>query len=116
MTISERMFQIMEERGISQYRLSKLTGISAKTISDWRSKKTNPGADKIMAICEALQISPETLLTGRDRDASPGGLPRMEAEPEREAEGRLAESFRALSEDKKKRLLAYMSMLENTKE
>ena len=28
MTISERMFQIMEEQGISQYRLSKMTGIS----------------------------------------------------------------------------------------
>ena len=38
MTISERMFQIMEEQGISQYRLSKMTGISTKTISDWRSK------------------------------------------------------------------------------
>ena len=45
MTISERMFQIMEEQGVSQYRLSKMTGISAKTISDWRSKKTNLEGD-----------------------------------------------------------------------
>ena len=80
MTISERMFQIMEEQGISQYRLSKLTGISTKTISDWRSKKTNPGADKIMVICEALQVSPETLLTGRGRTETSGSLPYIESE------------------------------------
>ena len=116
MTISERMFQIMEEQGISQYRLSKMTGISTKTISDWRSKKTNPGADKIMVICEALQISPETLLTGRGRTVTSGSLPYIEMDYEKEAEGQLIESFRTFSEDKKKRLLAYMNMLENAKE
>ena len=115
MTISERMFQIMEEQGISQYRLSKMTGISAKTISDWRSKKTNPGADKIMVICEALQVSPEMLLTGRGRTETPGSFPYMETDFEKEAESQLVGNFRAFSEDKKARLLAYMNMLENTK-
>jgi transcriptional regulator with XRE-family HTH domain len=86
MTISERMFQIMEEQGVSQYRLSKMTGISTKTISDWRSKKTNPGADKIMVICEALQISPEMLLTGRSRTETPGSLPYIDTEI-KDAEG-----------------------------
>ena len=116
MTISERMFQIMEEQGISQYRLSKLTGISTKTISDWRSKKTNPGADKIMIICEALQISPEMLLTGRGRTETSGSLPYIDTEFKEDAEGQLVDSFRTFSEDKKNRLLAYMNMLENMKE
>ena len=116
MTISERMFQIMEEQGISQYRLSKMTGISTKTISDWRSKKTNPGADKIMVICVALQISPEMLLTGRGRTETPDGLPYIDTEIKEDAEEQLVDSFRTFSEDKKRRLLAYMNMLENTKE
>ena len=116
MTISERMFQIMEEQGISQYRLSKMTGISTKTISDWRSKKTNPGSDKIMIICEALQISPEKLLTGRGRTVTSGSLPYIETDFEKEAEGQLIGNFRAFSEAKKKRLLAYAEMLENMKE
>ena len=116
MTISERMFQIMEEQGITQYRLSKITGVSTKTISDWRIKKTNPGADKIMVICEALRISPETLLTGKGRTETPGSFPYIETDFGKEAEGQLIVSFRAFSEDKKKRLLAYMNMLENTKE
>ena len=116
MTISERMFQIMEEQGISQYRLSKLTGISTRTISDWRSKKTNPGADKIMVICEALRVSPETLLTGRGRTEVTGSLPYTDTDLKEDAEGQLIDSFRTLSDDKKKRLLAFMNMLENMKE
>lgn len=116
MTISERMFQIMEEQGISQYRLSKMTGISTKTISDWRSKKTNPGADKIMVICEALQISPETLLTGRGRTETSGSFSCIERDYEKETEDQLVGNFRTFSEDKKKRLLAFMNMLENMKE
>ena len=92
MTISERMFQIMEEKQITQYKLSKMTGISTKTISDWRNKKTNPGADKIMVICEALKISPETLLTGRGRTETSGSLPYIDTEIKEDA---IEELFKA---------------------
>ena len=69
MTISERLFGIMEEKNISIPELSRMTGISRHTIFDWHKKNTNPGADKIMVICEALQITPEELLAGK-RDVS----------------------------------------------
>ena len=62
MKISERMFLIMEKKGINQLDLSAKTGIAQTTISDWKRKKTNPGADKIMKICAALEITPEELL------------------------------------------------------
>ena len=116
MTISERMFQIMEEKQITQYRLSKLTGISTKTISDWRNKKTNPGADKIMVICEALQILPETLLTGRGRTEVSDSLPYIENAQDTTVESQLVNGYCSFSEEKKKRLMAYFNMLENTKE
>ena len=114
MTISERMFQIMDERGITQYKLSQMTGISTRTISDWRSKKTNPGADKIMMICEALQVSPEALLTGRGRAEVPDSLPGSGLESD--IEKQLMNRFRSFSEEKRRRLLAYLIMLENSKE
>ena len=41
---------------------SKLTGISQSTISDWKRKKTNPGADKIMVICDVLKVTPYEVL------------------------------------------------------
>ncbi|MBQ5952598.1 MAG: helix-turn-helix transcriptional regulator [Eubacterium sp.] len=116
MTISERMFQIMEEKQITQYRLSKMTGISTKTISDWRNKKTNPGADKIMVICEALQVSPEMLLTGRGRTEVSDGLPDIENAQDITVESQLVNGYRSFSDEKKRRLMAYLNMLENTKE
>ena len=62
MIISERIFKIMEERGMSQIEFSRKTGISQSTISDWKIKKTNPAADKIMVICDVLNVSPYDVL------------------------------------------------------
>lgn len=62
MKISERIFLIMEQKGMRQLDLSIKTGISQPTISDWKTKGTNPGADKIMKICRALEVTPEELL------------------------------------------------------
>jgi len=111
MTISERMFSIMEEKGITRYRLSKLTGISVQTIYDWKKKHTNPGADKIMLICDALEITPEELLRGtksEDKQKKPN--------PENYMEMQLLDDFRQLSERQQRRLRAYIDMLYNSKE
>ena len=62
MIISERIFKIMEERGMTQIEFSRKTGISQSTISDWKRKKTNPAADKIMIICDVLNVSPYDVL------------------------------------------------------
>lgn len=66
MLISERIFQYMKEKKISQIEFSQKTGISQSTISDWKRKGTNPSADKIMIICEVLDVSPYALLQGTD--------------------------------------------------
>ena len=50
--------------------LSRMTGISRHTIYDWQKKNTNPGADKIMVICEALRIRPDELLVGNNQDTT----------------------------------------------
>lgn len=68
MIISERIFALLEQKGISQKEFSQLTGISQSTISDWKRKKTNPASDKIMNICDVLRISPYDLLSGADGD------------------------------------------------
>ena len=66
MLISERIFQYMAEKGLSQKEFANRTGISQSTISDWKRKGTNPSADKILIICEVLEISPYELLAGTE--------------------------------------------------
>ena len=44
MIISEKIFMIMREQKMSMRELGRRTGITASTISDWNTKKMNPGA------------------------------------------------------------------------
>lgn len=62
MTINERIFMLMEEKGLNQVEFSAAAGIAQSTISDWKRKNTNPVANKIMKICNVLEIIPEELL------------------------------------------------------
>ena len=63
MTISERILKVLKDRGMTQVEFAKQVGIASSTISEWKKKKTNPAADKIMNICKVLQITSEQLLT-----------------------------------------------------
>ncbi len=113
MTIGERLFKIMQEKNISMPELSRMTGISRHTIFDWQRRNTNPGADKIMVICEALQITPEELLAGKQNDEQPENDHSISVD---DIEIQIIKECHDLSEAKKRRLLAYVSMLQNMKE
>ncbi len=112
MTISERLFAIMKEKNISMPDLSRMTGISRHTIFDWQRKGTNPGADKIMVICEALSITPEELLMGSVGVSASGKTVKPETGS---IENQIIELCHGFSDEQKRRLLAYASMLQNTK-
>ncbi len=74
---------------------------------------TNPGADKIMIICEVLEITPEELLIGKPVEGVPTSNPSVSPDG---IDIQIMRECQELSESKKKRLLAYASMLQNTKE
>ena len=62
MSISDNIFKIMDDKGISQHELSRQTGIAQSCISDWKTKGTDPQAKKIISICEVLGCSPYDIL------------------------------------------------------
>lgn len=70
MTISQKIFEILDTKGISQKDFSIATGIPQSTISDWRKKNTNPASDKILAICDALDVTPYELLSNVKEEGS----------------------------------------------
>ena len=51
-TISDRIFELLKEKGMSQKEFAESTGIAESSISDWKKKRTNPVSDKILIICE----------------------------------------------------------------
>ena len=109
MIISERIFDILRKRKISQKTFSEETGISQSTISDWKRKKTNPAADKIMIICDALQITPYQLLCHRE------GEPEYDEDCITVRKGSeeylLIEKYRRLQRQQRNRVQGYLQAL-----
>lgn len=62
----ERLLQICSEKGISRYRLQKLTNISESVIRYWVQGKTSPSLINVALIAEKLEISVDYLL-GREK-------------------------------------------------
>lgn len=111
MTISERILVVLRERNMTQVEFAKQVGIATSTISEWKKKKTNPTADKIMDICNVLQITPEQLLTGKgieDEEEIAAASPESRFSP---YDIQLVEDYHGLKEKQQKRLMAYMEAL-----
>lgn len=112
MLISERIFCCLNEKSISQKEFSFRTGISQSTISDWKRKKTNPSADKIMIICEVLGMSPQELLLGTEHKMN-----KQHNEPDyividkNSSEYSFIEMYQQLKSDERNRLEGYMIAL-----
>ena len=106
MTITERIFFLIKERGLSQNAFGKAAGIAPSTISDWKTKGHNPSADKIMDICRVLEVSPEALLTGKGIDEAEVKETKVDYKGKQ-----LLLEYEGLNEDAQKRLLTYAKKL-----
>lgn len=62
MNICEKMFLIMQEKGIKNKDLMEKLNVSSSVVSTWKTRKTNPPAEYIAQICELLNIDVYTLL------------------------------------------------------
>ena len=112
--IETKVFKIIKEKNITQAEFGKRAGIPTSTISEWKKRKTNPSADKIMDICMVLEVTPEQLLTGKgiDDDYVEYKSKKVKAEPEiSKADIRILTDIHAMKEPQRKRLMKYMEAL-----
>ena len=58
----ERIVKIMEDKGITQADISRLTNITQSSLSDYIKGKYSPKQDKIDLIAQALRVSPSYLM------------------------------------------------------
>lgn len=71
MTISERMFATLDNKGLSASGLCKVLGIGTNQTTNWKQRNTDPPAKYIVLICEYLGCSLEYLLTGQETKKEP---------------------------------------------
>ena len=115
MIISERIFQRIKELGISQKEFADRTGITPSTISDWKHKKTNPAADKLMIICKALQTTPNELLSDTSDNQDKWDVDYMLVDEQSE-DYILLQQYHTLDVAKKSRLMGYLQALCQTED
>lgn len=60
--------KLIQERGITPYKVSKDTGVSQSTLSDWKRGVSTPKQDKLQKIADYLGVSIDYLMTGEEKD------------------------------------------------
>lgn len=111
MNISERILELIEEKGMTQKEFAEKTGIAQSTISDWKRKKTNPIAEKIMIIAETLGVTPEELLSGAEISGTRSRKEKTFVIDKDTEIGEVIETYQSLDKNARERLLGYMHAL-----
>ncbi len=63
----DRIFEIMKEKELTAYRVSKDTGISQASLADWRKGRSKPKIDKLQKLSEYFGVS-ISYLTGESNE------------------------------------------------
>ena len=96
---------------MNQKEFSEKTGIAQSSISDWKRKKTNPVSDKILIICNVLNVTPYELLGGTDsvgNRSNPSDFILVEKNSEL---GESILTFFVFDKEKQGRVLGYLKAL-----
>ena len=59
--------KLCNEKGVTPYKVSKATNISTATLSDWKTGKSHPKANKIKILADYFGVSPEYIQTGKNK-------------------------------------------------
>ncbi|MDH6367164.1 MULTISPECIES: helix-turn-helix transcriptional regulator [unclassified Breznakia] len=52
----EKYAVLINEKGITSYKVSKDTGISTATLSDWKQGRSKPKIDKLMILAKYFDV------------------------------------------------------------
>lgn len=59
--------KLLQKYGITPYKVSKETGISQSTLSDWKRGISTPKTDNMKKIADYFGVSVEYLMTGKEK-------------------------------------------------
>lgn len=67
----ERFEQILQEKGLTPYRVSIETGVSQGSLSDWKHGRSKPKYTNMIKIADFLDVNPEYLNGTSDTKEKP---------------------------------------------
>ena len=75
MELKDRIAAVRKAAGLTQEQLGELVGVSRQAVSKWESGQTVPDAATIAQLCEALHVSADYVLLGREPEEAPSAAP-----------------------------------------
>lgn len=78
--------ELLQKYGVTPYKVSKETGVSQSTLSDWKRGISTPKPDKLQKIADYFGVSLTYLLTGNMEDSEKEKAPELTARDERDIE------------------------------
>lgn len=64
--VYSKFVQLLQERGLTAYKVSQETGISQSTLSDWKTGRASPKADKLLVLARYFGVPIEYFLTEKE--------------------------------------------------
>lgn len=61
-----KFMHLLQERGLTAYKVSQETGISQSTLSDWKTGRATPKADKLLILAHYFGVPVEYFLTEKE--------------------------------------------------
>jgi transcriptional regulator with XRE-family HTH domain len=69
MTFGKRLQAMLDERGLSQRKFADMVMFSTSSVSCWCTDRSEPTLTAIAAMCDALGVSADYLVTGKEGNA-----------------------------------------------
>ena len=60
--------KLLQEFNVTPYKVSKETGVSQSTLSDWKRGISTPKQDKLQILADYFNVSLEYLMTGKEKE------------------------------------------------
>lgn len=94
--------KIINAKGISAYKVSKETGVSTVTLSNWKKGKYTPKTDKLQSICDFLDVDMGMIIETQKKENVP--------KPESAIEHiQIISLYEKLTDEQKQAILTIMS-------
>lgn len=68
--IYNRFDELRENKGVTVYAVSKATGITTTTFTNWKKEKYTPKQDKLQLIADYFKVSVDYLMNGKEPEFS----------------------------------------------
>lgn len=64
----EIFLKLLNEKGVTAYKVGKATGIAPSTFTDWKTGRSAPKQEKLQKIADYFGVTLDYLMTGEERD------------------------------------------------